>query len=126
MDKAKWIWMPHAAHFICASRCQFRLATYVGGFIVSTVGEMEIQNTEIAKIVGKMVGDFDTIGYNRMYETMVFKAIPSAPEFTCCPYGIDVSETVDRDGYNDANAATAGHMALCEKWAAMHDAELED
>ena len=116
MKKADWIWMPHPAHFICASRCQFRLATYVGGYIVSTVGEMEIQLPEMAKILGKKVGDYDIIGWQRLYETMVFKAI-ERPGTPCCPYEIVVEDEVDMQGYNDANAATAGHMALCVKWS---------
>lgn len=39
MKKEDWIWMPHPAHFICSDHCRFVLATYVGGYIVSTVGE---------------------------------------------------------------------------------------
>ena len=32
--------MPHAGHFILGRECQFRLNTYVGKYIVSTVGEL--------------------------------------------------------------------------------------
>jgi len=39
MNKNKWIWMPHAGHFLLGNKCQFRLNTYVGKYIVSTVGE---------------------------------------------------------------------------------------
>jgi hypothetical protein len=81
-----WIWMPHAAHFVGASSCEFRLATYVNGYIVSTVGEYiprgsyEVQN----------------IGWNRKYETMVFKSRKSKEPGHCeaCPYFID--DAVDR------------------------------
>jgi len=38
-SKGKWIWMPHAGHLIVSSDCRFHLNTYVGGYIVSTVGE---------------------------------------------------------------------------------------
>ena len=37
---SEWLWMPHTAHFICGKECQFHLATYVNGVIVSTVGEL--------------------------------------------------------------------------------------
>ena len=32
-NKAHWIWMPHGGHFILASRCSFRLNTYVNGYM---------------------------------------------------------------------------------------------
>jgi len=35
----EWVWMPHAAHLMVGNDCRFHLATYVGGYIVSTVGE---------------------------------------------------------------------------------------
>jgi hypothetical protein len=38
-DTPNWVWMRHPAHFIGAGDCQFFLATYVGTYIVSTVGE---------------------------------------------------------------------------------------
>ena len=40
MRKGKWIWMPHTGHFICGSRCRFHLNTYIGKYIVSTIGEL--------------------------------------------------------------------------------------
>jgi len=40
VKKENWIWMPHPAHFIAGDKCRFKLATYVGKYIVSTVGEL--------------------------------------------------------------------------------------
>lgn len=107
MKKADWIWMPHAAHLCVGHDCSFHLATYVGKYIVSTVGEWRYnqQNPQ----------DFKEIGYNRKYETMVFKAEPS--KHKCCPYHIVVAEEVDFAGYNTADDAYAGHLEMCEKWA---------
>lgn len=107
MNRSDWVWMPHPAHFIAARHCDFRLATYVGGYIVSTVGEMRRRDG---------APGFEEVGDMRTYETMVFRAVPS--RHVCCPWEItDVGNPVDTDGYNDAGEATRGHMRLCEKWA---------
>ena len=111
MTPDKWVWMPHAAHFICGPRCQFKLATYVGKYIVSTVGEMVTNHLDERT-------EFEEIGYKRKYETMVFRAIRRDPKNgKCCPWEIDVSKEMDMQGYNDADAATDGHMAMCRKWS---------
>lgn len=127
----KEIWMPHPAHFICAFDCRFHLATYVNGVIVSTVGEYfpdapvrEI-NARHLGIVLKGIGDerkydymkrigFDEIGYNRKYETMVFKAVKSKSK--CCPYEIVVSEDLDCDYYNESEDAFKGHYKILTKY----------
>lgn len=126
--------MPHPAHFICARDCKFHMATYVGGYIVSTVGELEpdMAVREIyARVKGvtlKGVGDerradamkklgWEEIGCDRTYETMVFKARRAAKDRQCCPWEIDVAFEVDFAAYNDADAAFAGHNKLCAKWA---------
>ncbi len=107
MSTAEWIWMPHAAHFICASQCQFRLATYIpaSDVIVSTVGEYIRED-----------GKPQPIGMDRLYETMVFKAVPSGDKCGACPYSIQPSIEVDFEPYNTAKEAYAGHLALCRKW----------
>lgn len=136
MKKDKWVWMPHPGHFICARDCRFHLNTYVGGYIVSTVGELEPSmgtreiEAQVKGITLKGIGDarradamkklgWDEIGCNRTYETMVFKARrgPENAGHKCCPWVIDVAHEVDFEGYNDADAAFAGHNKLCAKWA---------
>ena len=104
MKKENWIWMPHPAHYILRYKCQFRLATYVGGYIVSTIGACE-------EVPGS--GPIIEIGLDRKYETMVFTAIKTVRK--CCPYGID--EEVECVPYNDADSATKGHHKLCRKWS---------
>ena len=99
--------MGHAAHFICGNRCRFHLATYVGKFIVSTVGELPE--------LGKDNNNFQEIGFGRLYETYVFKAIKSKNK--CCPYEIIVSEEIDAIGANTADKATKNHFKLCNKWS---------
>lgn len=134
MKKENWIWMPHAGHFICGRDCIFHLTTYVGGYIVSTIGEFwpDSRIREInAQVCGKTIkgrGDewdanyfkefgWEELGPGRTYETMVFKAKRAPSEEICCPWRMDCGSEQDFAGYNDANAATAGHMAMCAKWS---------
>lgn len=118
MSASEWIWMPHAAHLCVSDRCHFRLATYIppslnvhNGVIVSTVGEYTPSYQK----------EFETVGRDRLYETMVFKAIPTtADDCAACPYRCDVEGgEIDFDGYNSAQAAYKGHLALCRKWASL-------
>ena len=106
-QRSRWIWMAHPAHYICADRCLFRLATWVPGgkhgWIVSTVGEQRDDNGALVEI-----------GHRRKYETMVFEAEPQ--DYICCPYGPADCVTWETEGYNDAAAAYVGHIAACERW----------
>ena len=134
MTRDKWVWMPHPAHLVVARWCQFHLATYVGGYIVSTVGEYVPDETgrEILAssrgIVLEGKGDdryadymqkirFEEIGAERKYETLVFSA-GKATGYTCgCAYKPTAWLEVDGRGYNEADAATRGHLELCDKYA---------
>lgn len=133
MKKDKWIWMPHAGHLIVGHQCQFKLNTYVGEYIVSTVGEYMPDSAvreilaESRKMFLKGKGDereadwlkknngFETIGCDRKYETMVFKAVKST--YKCCPYKINVSKEMDMQGYNTPEDAYKSHLELCDKWS---------
>ena len=131
MKRDKWIWMPHAGHFICGSDCRFHLNTYVGKYIVSTVGELlpDSGSREIyAKskgIILEGIGDsrrydfirkhgFVEVGCDRLFETMVFKAIKTKD--VCCPYKIKPLE-LDMEGYVTRAEAMTGHYKLCAKWS---------
>jgi len=135
MKKENWIWMGHPAHFCAANRCGFSLATYVGGYIVSTLGEY-VPDAPVREILAqsrniilegrgdvreadwmKKVG-YEEIGSGRTYETMVFKAIKQ--NSICCPYEILCSEQLDFEGYNSAEEATKGHYKMCKKWAKVN------
>jgi len=41
----------------------------------------------------------------------------------CCPWVASDWAGIDADGYTDAGAAYAGHLAMCEKWAAKGEDE---
>lgn len=124
--------MPHPGHFICARDCKFFLNTYVGGYIVSTVGEM-FPDAPVREIFARSrgiklegIGDarlhdymkkigFEEIGFGRKYETMVFKAGKSKDK--CCPFTATNYSELDCDGYNSAGDAYKGHLAMCKKWS---------
>lgn len=142
MKKDKWIWMPHPAHFICAKDCRFHLATYVGGYIVSTVGELwfERGSREIhASIYDKewfaanqhLLGDmfdaayFKRFGYEELhiggwtYETMVFPAKRNKKEKgeMCCPWRAVTSDSKAEDVYKSSDDAYRGHMGMCNRFS---------
>ena len=58
-----------AGHFICSDRCQFRRNTLIDfgkkKIIVSTVGLLRLERDD---------KKFETVGYNRFYETMALEA----------------------------------------------------
>jgi hypothetical protein len=123
--------MPHAAHLIVADDCRFHLATWVGGHIVSTVGEwlpdesvrerlalsrgIELRGRGDARRADflKRLG-YEEIGAGRRYETMVFPA--KANPGSCCRYVAAEFHELDTGCYNDALAAYEGHLALCDAW----------
>ena len=137
-----WKWFGHAAHLCVGHDCRFHLATQVGPWLVSTVGEYwgsrsvrEIHASAydpewFAKNSRRKGDDFDRaymdrfgfeeIGCDRKYETMVFRAVEpcASPKCGCGLPQISGSDE-DFDGYNDAKAATEGHMAMCKKWASL-------
>lgn len=146
MRKGNWTWMPHAGHYILGDRCRFVLNTHVGGYIVSTIGEL--QQDEIIKRIHaethdqvygtkwyaenkQLRGDnfaaayFKEYGWGdlgageRKYETMVFKAKKS--NVGCCPFEMVSGEDVDFVGYESAEDARKGHMELCEKWSKVDE-----
>lgn len=135
--KENWIWMPHAGHLIVGSMCQFTLSTYIGKYIISTVGEYW-PDKEVRKIHAKIFdkkwydencnlkGDnfdhaymkkfgYEDIGVGKKYETMVFEAKKSNDK--CCLYEIIVEKEVETLSYNIPEEARKGHLKLCNKWS---------
>ena len=126
------IWMPHAGHLIVSNDCRFHLATYVDGYIVSTVGEY-LPDSDTRDILAKSRGiklegrggarrydwmqkaGYEEIGAGRKYETMVFRAVKAKDH--CCPYRQENGAALDFAGYNDSGEAREGHMRMIAKWA---------
>jgi hypothetical protein len=133
MKRENWIWMPHPGHFIGARDCRFHLNTYVGGYIVSTLGEY-LPDSQVREILAASRGvqlegkgdareadylrkiGYEKIGVERTYETMVFRAKRSKDN-ACCPWEQESGESLDFAPYNDPAEALEGHMRLCRKWA---------
>lgn len=136
VPRSEWRWFGHAAHFICALDCRFHLATAVGPWLISTVGEYmpdsAVRETmaEVRGIALEGKGDmrradwmekvgFEEIGVGRKYETMVFR-FDKVCDLPDCGCGLPMPESwteLDADGYNTAKDATEGHYAMCERWA---------
>lgn len=115
MRKQDWVWMGHAAHYCGRNECLFHLATYVGGFIVSSVGDYR---------PGGILRERKNVWPGYDYETMVFTAeIAEGQEDTCCPWRIGGDVAVART--NDSGEALRNHMRLCEEYAAKDDAVRE-
>lgn len=108
----------HPAHFICGNNCRFHLATQVGDYLISTVGEL-VFDSSVKKVLDKVRDDreFEEIGFGRTYETMVFRAGEKC-EAEGCNCGLPVIDGSELDflGYNDADSANKGHQRLVAKW----------
>lgn len=139
-----WQWFGCAGHLIVGAWCRFHLATKVGDYLVSTVGEYwpdrvvreihaRVHDPEWLSANQHRKGDdfdsayfrkfgYETIGCDRTYETMVFKTEDGECKCGCgLPLVSDFTE-LDFEAYNDAKAARAGHMMLCHKWSRTGDA----
>lgn len=117
MAKKDWVWMGRPAHFICADKCHFRMATFIpkSRVIVSTVGDYEPSG-----LSEKRPAD---VGFGRKYETFVFPAHAAGKDDACgCPWHIDPSE-IDSLPANDAKTAAENHYTLCEKWDVSRNAK---
>lgn len=139
VEEKHWQWFGCAAHLIVGAQCRFHMATKIGDYLVSTVGEYWPERTSreiharhhnpqwLRDNQHRKGDDFDhaymlkfgyeTIGCYRKYETMVFKTEDGECSCGCgLPLVSDFTE-LDFEPYNDAKAARAGHMMLCHKWS---------
>lgn len=144
IPKSEWQWFGDPGHLIVGHDCRFHLCTQVGPWLVSTVGKY-LPDEGVREIEAKHRGielqgrgyyrradymnkiGYQTVGLDRLYETMVFRAgQPCDAEGCHCgmPTPDDFGE-LDMDGYNSAGEATRGHMAMCGKWAAISIDEAE-
>ena len=134
VPKQDWVWMPHAGHLCVGHHCRFHLATAVGKWLISTVGEY-VPPVNLAQLVaihegGAAAGvppldkpneDVQDIGWCRKYETMVFQAVRNPEPCSCCPFVQSDGSDADMAGYKTAAEAYAGHLKMCEKWAGFPD-----
>lgn len=102
------------SHFIGSASCRFGMTDVVNGYIVSTVGDYR---PEFAN------GEQETIGYNRYFETMVFRDSGRRCEISDCPCGC-VPEPADFheiafEGYQTEAEARYGHARMVEMYLTM-------
>lgn len=95
-------------HFIGAKSCKFSRAHLVGPYVVSTVGDYQPQGD----------GWSIPIGWNRFYETMVFRSTGPCtdPECTCGGKPVLDYDELDMRGYTTREEAERGHAEMVEKW----------
>ena len=134
---SEWAWYGHAGHFICGRWCRFHLATKVGAFWVSTVGEY-VPTDSVQTILAECRGNplvergearedefirkfgFEKLGASGLYETMVF----SAGDDVCTERGCNCGQPLPRswhnlagDRYDTAREARDGHLSYCQRAA---------
>jgi len=140
ISQKDWKWFGTAGHFICAHHCRYHLCTQVGKYLVSTVGQYwpergsreihaKVHDPGWLQVNQHLLGDYfdhaymkrfgyEDIGYNRKFESMVFKAGK-----TCNAKGCDCGQPeisgseLDFEAYKTVGEANKGHLELCEKYA---------
>lgn len=103
----EWRWLGYPQHLIVAQNCRFRMATVVGAYLVSTVGDYRIGNSNEMTTIGA--------GKDSLFETMVFP-VDGEAECGCCPRVTDWNGLEQRR-YATAVQAERGHMEACREYA---------
>ena len=132
IPKQDWKYFGTAGHLIIAPWCRFHLTTQVGPWLISTIGEY-VPDEPVREIFATARGiklegrgdsrlrdymlkiGFHEIGWNRLYETMVFKAGFPCKECSV-PHPNDYTE-LDMEGYDTEQDAQRGHDMMCARWA---------
>ena len=111
----RWQWFGDTAHFICGHDCLHHLATRVGNYMVSTVGNYRPRHKWT--LPGPVMPDAEEVGYNRKYETYVFRITNgNGCDCGCGLPSIDLSE-IDSLSANDGVTSNRNHVAMCRKYA---------
>lgn len=105
---SEWRWYGEALHLCVSSKCLFHLATEIGGFVVSTVGDYHPADLD---------GMPESLGVkdDEFYETAVFR-FSKRCDCGCQKPIIEVPElkTVKT---SDPKKATEVHMEMCKQAA---------
>lgn len=107
MKKPDVRWWGRPGHFICSDRCKFRLCTTVNGYMISSVGDMRMDKDDTRP---------REIGYQRLYETYVFRLTKGTCGCGCWMPNREGSEIEGLPASSDKEA-TANHMAMVKKYA---------
>jgi hypothetical protein len=109
----KWEWFGTPGHFFDAHNCRFHMTTRVGLWLISTVGEYYPKSDPNLPFPG------ENIGYDRKYETAVFRAGRPCSSSRCHKCNLPVNDGCELEMLpaNTAGDANRNHAALCKKWA---------
>lgn len=109
VSRTDWEWFGYPGHFIAADSCMFRLCTKVGGYIISTVGDMQFNGKR--RTIGA--------GERSFFETYVFKAGPRCqiPECNCGQPTLANASEIDGERCATGAEAQALHLKYCEKYS---------
>lgn len=117
----KWKWYGKPGHFIASQWCRFHLATVIGKYLISTIGEyVHPRHGKGSEVKENQWLDQNWPGEDlgidgRKYETLVFKVNGKC---TCgCDGPLHNGESLEAEGYYDARSARNGHMRLCRKYS---------
>ena len=117
---SKRVELAHAGHFICGHMCQMRRATYVNGYIVSTVGEYAPSSVWVGGGFRTRRSDdpFEPIGAGpHLYETYVFHAKRRRGVGSkCCPYVMSDASEIEGKRHMTADEAVAFHEKTVRKY----------
>lgn len=112
---AGWKWYGYAGHFIAASDCRFHLATRVGGYLISSVGDYRPRgDREERQTIGAAKDSF--------FETYVFECL--GEDKNGDPIVKNYSE-IDGERYAESIDAERGHYRYCHKYASLAAGEQE-
>lgn len=116
---SEWKWYGNAGHLCVGRWCRFHLATEIGDYLVSTVGEYvhptkskASEYEESLFLAEHPLGE--EIGCGRLFETMVFRVDGHCVAEGCnCGMPKVAGFELASSGYNTRKDATEGHMKLC-------------
>ena len=126
INEKDWIWFGTHAHFICGHWCRFHMATQVGKYLISTVGEYisprNSGGSELAETEWwNKNWPGEDVGGGCKYETMVFMAGKQCKAKECgCGLPELAGPELESNRCMTRKQAMKGHMKLCNKYAKEH------
>lgn len=110
ISESEWSWFGYPQHFIGAANCRFRMATMVGRWLISTVGDYHPHQNNLLEPPTTLGCDKDGL-----FETYVFPC-DGVDGCGCCPRITELSEVF---GQRCATATEAQrqHIEICKLYA---------
>lgn len=106
-SEAGWKWYGYGGHFVGSKSCAFHLATRIGGFLVSTVGDY---------MPGAMPRQTLGASPDSFFETYVFECDGDTEDGDP---NIRSWGEIDGGRYSQSILAERGHYDFCRKYAAI-------